>query len=92
MRPENDPYYKAQLKAIELEYMLDSPTVTNMPNRSIEVTNDDPKPLPDIMSFGQCMEFATNPNERGRCHCACQKSHKFKAPNNFNTNQKSHKR
>jgi hypothetical protein len=35
MRPENDPYYKAQLKAIELEYMLDSPTVTNMPNRSI---------------------------------------------------------
>ena len=61
MRPENDPYYKAQLKAIELEYMLDSPTVTNMPNRSIEVTNDDPKPLPDIMSFGQCMEFATNP-------------------------------
>jgi hypothetical protein len=61
MRPENDPYYKAQLKAIELEYMLDSPTVTNMPNRSIEVRNDDPKPLPDIMSFGQCMEFATNP-------------------------------
>ena len=61
MRPETDPYYKAQLKAIELEYMLDSPTVTNMPNRSIEVRNDDPKPLPDIMSFGQCMEFATNP-------------------------------
>ena len=61
MRPENDPYYKAQLKAIELEYMLDSPTVTNMPNRSIETRNDDPKPLPDIMSFGQCMEFATNP-------------------------------
>jgi len=61
MRPEDDPYYKAQLKAIELEYMLDSPTVTNMPNRSIEVRNDDPKPLPDIMSFGQCMEFATNP-------------------------------
>jgi len=61
MRPESDPYYKAQLKAIELEYMLDSPTVTNMPNRSIEVRNDDPKPLPDIMSFGQCMEFATNP-------------------------------
>lgn len=61
MRPEDDPYYKAQLKAIELEYMLDSPTVTNMPNRSIETRNDDPKPLPDIMSFGQCMEFATNP-------------------------------
>ena len=61
MRPENDPYYKAQLKAIELEYMLDSPTVTNMPNRSIEVRNDDPKPLPEIMSFGQCMEYATNP-------------------------------
>ena len=61
MRPETDPYYKAQLKAVELEYMLDSPTVTNMPNRSIEVRNDDPKPLPDIMSFGQCMEFATNP-------------------------------
>jgi hypothetical protein len=61
MRPKDDPYYKAQLKAIELEYMLDSPTVTNMPNRSIETRNDDPKPLPDIMSFGQCMEFATNP-------------------------------
>ena len=61
MRPEHDPYYKAQLKAIELEYMLDSPTVTNMPNRSIETRNDDPKPLPDIMSFGQCIEFATNP-------------------------------
>jgi len=61
MRPENDPYHKAQLKAVELEYMLDSPTVTNMPNRSIEVTNDDPKPLPDIMSFGQCMDYATNP-------------------------------
>ena len=61
MRPENDPYYKAQLKAVELEYMLDSPTVTNMPNRSIEVRNDDPKPLPDIMSFGQCMDYATNP-------------------------------
>jgi len=61
MRPETDPYYKAQLKAVELEYMLDSPTVTNMPNRSIEVSNDDPKPLPEIMSFGQCMDFATNP-------------------------------
>jgi len=61
MRPENDPYYKAQLKAVELEYMLDSPTVTNMPNRSIEVRNDDPKPLPEIMSFNQCMDFATNP-------------------------------
>ena len=61
MRPKDDPYNKAQLKAIELEYMLDSPTVTNMPNRSIETRNDDPKPLPDIMSFGQCMEFATNP-------------------------------
>ena len=68
MRPENDPYYKAQQKAIELEYMLDSPTVTNMPNRSIEVRNDDPKPLPEIMSFGQCMEFATNP-EIGRASC-----------------------
>ena len=61
MRPETDPYYKAQLKAVELEYMLDSPTVTNMPNRSIEVSNDDPKPLPEIMSFNQCMDFATNP-------------------------------
>lgn len=61
MRPETDPYYKAQLKAVELEYMLDSPTVTNMPNRSIEVSNADPKPLPEIMSFGQCMDFATNP-------------------------------
>ena len=61
MRPETDPYYKAQLKAVELEYMLDSPTITNMPNRSIEVKNDDPRPLPEIMSFGQCMEFATNP-------------------------------
>ena len=49
MRPETDPYYKAQLKAVELEYMLDSPTVTNMPNRSIEVRNDDPKPLPEII-------------------------------------------
>jgi hypothetical protein len=61
MRLETDPYYKAQLKAIELEYMLDSPTITNMPNRSIEVKNDDPRPLPEIMSFGQCMDFATNP-------------------------------
>ena len=61
MRPETDPYYKAQLKAVELEYMLDSPTITNMPNRSIEVKNDDPRPLPEIMSFGQCMDFATNP-------------------------------
>ena len=61
MRPETDPYYKAQLKAVELEYMLDSPTVTNMPNRSIEVSNADPKPLPEIMSFNQCMDFATNP-------------------------------
>ena len=61
MRPETDPYYKAQLKAIELEYMLDSPTVTHMPERSVETNNIDPKPLPEIMSFGQCMEFATNP-------------------------------
>jgi hypothetical protein len=61
MRLETDPYYKAQLKAIELEYMLDSPTITNMPNRSIEVKNDDPRPLPEIMSFGQCIDFATNP-------------------------------
>ena len=61
MRPENAPYYKAQLKAIELEYMLDSPTVTHMPERSVETNNIDPKPLPEIMSFGQCMEFATNP-------------------------------
>ena len=61
MRPENDPYYKAQLKAIELEYMLDSPTVTHMPERPVETNNIDPKPLPEIMSFGQCMEFATNP-------------------------------
>ncbi len=59
MRPENDPYYKAQLKAIELEYMLDSPTVTNMPNRSIEVRNDDPKPRPESRSGVQCREVAT---------------------------------
>jgi len=61
MRPETDPYYKAQLKAIELEYMLDSPTVTHMPERPVETNNIDPKPLPEIMSFGQCMDFATNP-------------------------------
>ena len=61
MRPKDDPYYKAQLKAIELEYMLDSPTITNMPQRPIESNNFDPKPLPEIMSFGQCMDYATNP-------------------------------
>lgn len=61
MRPETDPYYKAQLKAIELEYMLNSPTVTHMPERAVETNNIDPKPLPEIMSFGQCMDFATNP-------------------------------
>ena len=61
MRPKDDPYYKSQVRAVELEYMLDNPSVSHMANRSIEVKNDDPKPLPEIMSFNQCMDFATNP-------------------------------
>ena len=80
MRPKDDPYYECQKKAIELEYMLNSPTTqTTQPERPIIASSlEDRKPLPDIMSFAEVLAYASDPDKalreiiEGALHEGCK--------------------
>ena len=82
MRPTDDPYHECQKKAIELEYMLESPaTRTTMPERPVITSSpsqEDRKPLPDIMSFAEVLAYASDPTKalreiiEGALHEGCK--------------------
>ena len=82
MRQKDDPYFKCQKKAIELEYMLDSPASrTTMPEPPIITSppsQEDRKPLPGIMSFAEVLAYASDPTKalreiiEGALHEGCK--------------------